>query len=213
MRTRAILTSATLCVSAACLVSTPAPADLACQARATSSLTRTVDFEALHAYGTGATGFHWDFGDGTSSTEQNPSHTYPAGSNIYRAILTVTDAGLPQMACRDTVEVPINIIIDRTCWGTASTRWGDAPLGVQFDGRGQNFPDPPPYRCEWTFGDGTTSDLCAPFHAYSPGTYWAVFTLHTSIRGYQCSTLRITALDVPTPVRQARWGRLKQLYR
>ena len=26
------------------------------------------------------TAWHWDFGDGNSSTEQNPTHTYTAGS-------------------------------------------------------------------------------------------------------------------------------------
>ncbi|MGD9193392.1 MAG: PKD domain-containing protein, partial [Desulfobacterales bacterium] len=34
----------------------------------------------------------WDFGDGTTSTEQNPSHLYP-NSGIYTVSLTVTGAG------------------------------------------------------------------------------------------------------------------------
>lgn len=35
-------------------------------------------------------GYSWDFGDGTTSTEQNPVHTFP-GANTYIVILTVTD--------------------------------------------------------------------------------------------------------------------------
>ena len=36
------------------------------------------------------TGWNWDFGDGTTSTEQNPSHTYTA-AGTYDVSLTVTD--------------------------------------------------------------------------------------------------------------------------
>jgi len=35
-----------------------------------------------------ATGYHWDFGDGTTSTDENPSHIYPSG-NVYVITLTV----------------------------------------------------------------------------------------------------------------------------
>lgn len=34
--------------------------------------------------------FHWDFGDGTTSEEQNPRHTYEKVGD-YTAVLTVTD--------------------------------------------------------------------------------------------------------------------------
>ena len=37
------------------------------------------------------TGFHWDFGDGNESTQQNPVHTY-GEEGIYTVSLTVTDA-------------------------------------------------------------------------------------------------------------------------
>lgn len=37
-----------------------------------------------------ATSYVWNFGDGTTSTAQNPSHTYAAGT--YTATLTVTSA-------------------------------------------------------------------------------------------------------------------------
>lgn len=41
---------------------------------------------------TGATAWSWDFGDGTSSTLQNPSHTY-TDSGLYVVTLTVTGSG------------------------------------------------------------------------------------------------------------------------
>jgi PKD repeat protein len=211
--TDALTLAALSTVSAACLIATPAPADLACQARASYSFGTTWDFEALYANESGAIGFLWNFGDGGSSTLQNPSHNYTS-SGIYHATLTVTDAGVPQQTCRDTVEIPVNVSIDPGCFGGADPRWGDAPLGVQFSCGGSGFiHDPPPYSVTWSFGDGETSDLCSPYHVYSVGTYWAVFTFTTSVQTYQCSTVRITALESPTPVLRTAWGRLKQLYR
>jgi len=41
--------------------------------------------------------YHWDFGDGKSSTEANPSHRYRKSGN-YLAVLTVTDGDLTDTA-------------------------------------------------------------------------------------------------------------------
>lgn len=48
-----------------------------------------------------ATSWHWDFGDGNSSTQQNPQHTY-AISGSYMVTLTVSD-GCDTMSVQDTV--------------------------------------------------------------------------------------------------------------
>ena len=52
----------------------------------------TVSFSSDGSYDPDGTivSYSWDFGDGTTSTEQNPSHTYN-GVNKYSARLTVTD--------------------------------------------------------------------------------------------------------------------------
>ncbi|MGB3525077.1 MAG: gliding motility-associated C-terminal domain-containing protein, partial [Flavobacteriales bacterium] len=48
-----------------------------------------------------ATQFLWDFGDGTTSTEINPAHTFPMGSaEVYEICLTaMTDNGCPDIYC------------------------------------------------------------------------------------------------------------------
>jgi hypothetical protein len=50
--------------------------------------TRTVCFQD-NSYGS-ITSWHWDFGDGTTSDEQNPVHTYPRDFAHYVVTLTVT---------------------------------------------------------------------------------------------------------------------------
>ena len=49
-----------------------------------------------------ALSYSWTFGDGTTSTQANPSHTY-AAAGIYQARLTVSDGR------RDSVSPPISI--------------------------------------------------------------------------------------------------------
>jgi len=65
--------------------------------------------------------WHWTFGDGTTSTVQNPLHTYPA-IGVYNASLIVTDAtGCPDtFAHTVTIKAPITLtptITDPLCNG------------------------------------------------------------------------------------------------
>lgn len=65
-----------------------------------------VDFASAVFGGTGAYAFKWRFGDGATSAEQNPSHTF-SGSGTFEAVFTLTDAGLPGQACRDTARIVV----------------------------------------------------------------------------------------------------------
>ncbi|MCS4139565.1 PKD repeat protein, partial [Salinibacter ruber] len=62
----------------------------------------TVDFTDQSSDGDGTVqSYSWDFGDGTTSTQQSPSHTY-ASSGTYTVSLTVTDdAGATATATQD----------------------------------------------------------------------------------------------------------------
>lgn len=61
----------------------------------------TVTFTDLS---TGATSWFWDFGDGNTSTLQNPVHTY-AGQNTYTVTLTVSNANCPDDVLAQSVVV------------------------------------------------------------------------------------------------------------
>ncbi|MDF2958135.1 MAG: Serine protease [Candidatus Alkanophagales archaeon MCA70_species_1] len=53
----------------------------------------TVNFKAeAHDPDGDELSYHWDFGDGYTSTNKNPTHTYKSGGN-YSVTLTVTDSG------------------------------------------------------------------------------------------------------------------------
>ncbi len=53
--------------------------------------------------------YQWNFGDGFTSTRQNPEHFYSA-SGTYRAMLSV----ITKSGCQDSVEYPIDVIVHKT---------------------------------------------------------------------------------------------------
>lgn len=48
--------------------------------------------------------WHWDFGDGTTSTQQNPNHTYNTQGNFNAQLIVQTAYG-----CSDTVRFPVKV--------------------------------------------------------------------------------------------------------
>lgn len=69
----------------------------------------TVDFMSTS---TDATDYAWDFGDGTSSTSINPSHTYTS-SGSFEVCLTVSNSCSSDTFCETiTVSLPENVVFD-----------------------------------------------------------------------------------------------------
>ncbi|MCU0476155.1 MAG: PKD domain-containing protein, partial [Anaerolineae bacterium] len=112
------------------------------------------------------TSYQWDFGDGTRSTDRNPSHTYqaqgtynvflrvrgPGGANRARAIVTVVNPQIP---------APVASF-------QPSEATGDAPFTLQFT----NTSTGQITGYLWNFGDGNTSADASPIHQYQqPGIY------------------------------------------
>jgi PKD repeat protein len=57
-----------------------------------------------------ATSFYWDFGDGTNSAEQNPSHSY-SSPGTYTVTLTATGEGGSNSVSKSlTITLPVNIV-------------------------------------------------------------------------------------------------------
>lgn len=75
--------------------------------------------------GSPITAWDWDFGDGNTSTQQNPSHTYAAGGT-YNVTLTVTNGAL----CQDVfnMTVTVNTISDPTINPAGPFCGTDAPV-------------------------------------------------------------------------------------
>lgn len=113
-----------------------------------------------------ATSWSWWFGDGGSSIEQHPQHTYTV-PGTYSVRLSVSNAyGTDTLWRTDYIEVLPGPPILANFTGTPTS--GSAPLQVDFtDLSIGNITS-----WQWNFGDGTTSTLQHPSHIFtSPGEY------------------------------------------
>jgi len=114
------------------------------------------------------TSWSWQFGDGGTSTQKNPTKTYSAAGS-YNVKLTVSD-GTTSNSMTQTVTVAAAIIADFS-YSPASPIVGQE---VQFLDNSQGSPT----SWTWNFGDGATSTAKNPTHAYSQsGTYTVKLTV------------------------------------
>lgn len=137
--------------------------------------------------------WEWDFGDGNTSTDENPSHTY-ALSGLYTVSLTAqTDAG-----CLDSYSTTVDVnpfpqasySVPTVCSGSSST-FINTTL----------FP-PTIGSWSWDFGDGSAPNTTEwnPSHTYStPGDYQTQF-IARSQNGVCTDTVTATATVAPLPV-------------
>ena len=115
------------------------------------------------------TGWSWTFGDGGTSTAQNPAHTYTSVGN-YTVSLTVTG---PSGTDTETKANYISALGAPTANFIGSPTSGGAPLTVYFTDQSTGTPS----AWSWTFGDGGTSTAKNPSHVYnSPGLYTVTLT-------------------------------------
>ncbi|MDV0447565.1 hypothetical protein MsAg5_14690 [Methanosarcinaceae archaeon Ag5] len=117
--------------------------------------------------------YNWNFGDGTTSTEKNPTHNYKS-AGVYNVTLNVTDKyatttyTLKNVVVSDTVKADF----------TATNNQGAAPLKVQFTDQSTGSGN---LSYLWNFGDGTTSTDKNPSHTYNQtGTYTVALTVVSS---------------------------------
>ncbi len=119
--------------------------------------------------------WQWNFGDGNSSTEQNPVHIY-ADYGVYSVTLTVTNsAGSDALTKYDYIHVVNNNIPIADF--SVNAREAYNPFWAYFVDQSQNEPT----SWEWEFGDGQGSTDQHPLHIYeNPGFYSIKLTASNS---------------------------------
>ncbi|MDP3462745.1 MAG: PKD domain-containing protein, partial [Bacteroidales bacterium] len=112
--------------------------------------------------------WYWDFGDGNSSTEPNPVHTFQFPGQ-YEVCLTISSA---DSSCYDMQCLPVFVGTDTTLCnamfsyshvGTNNTTIGFTDLSMGT-----------PTNWLWEFGDGTSSSDQNPIHAYNSQGFFEV---------------------------------------
>ena len=114
--------------------------------------------------------WEWDFGDGTTSDEQNPTHTY-LRRGTYTVSLTVKNAYGTSTATKKNY---ITIGMEPKADFSGSPDAGDAPLTVKFTDQSLGQVT----KWTWDFGDGKGSSEQSPVHTYwSGGDYNVILTV------------------------------------
>ena len=138
------------------------------------------------------TSYSWAFGDGNSSSMQDPTHTY-AADGVYTVVLTATNA-----CGTATSTQTVTVVTPPVAGFTANPTNGCAPLTVLFN----NTSSSNATNFEWTFPGGNPSSSIAPNPTVvynTPGTY-AVTLIASNSAGNNTLTQTgfITVNTVPT---------------
>ena len=145
----------------------------------------------------GELSYHWDFGDGGTSFDEDPDHTYQEPGD-YTATVTVTDGagrtGTAEVAV-DVTDPPGNRA--PAVEAAAAPRSGNAPLSVLFTAEGTD-PDGDELTYAWDYGDGGAGTGPRTTHVYAAGgTYTARVTV-TDEGGLSASaTVAVTVGNPP----------------
>ncbi len=149
-----------------------------------------VSFQDLsNPLGGSITGWNWDFGDGNTSTEQNPIHTYIT-SDTFSATLTVTNSA----GCRQTLQQKdfIQVLFSpNASFDYNYTSVCKPPALVNFTNTTKSKPDS---KWQWQFGDGTNSTQFNPSHTYNTSGNFAVSLTATSIEGCSDTAKAVIAI-------------------
>jgi len=141
--------------------------------------------------GSGPLTYLWDFGDGGTSVQANPTHTYAAGGS-YGVTLTVTNN------CGSAVKVnSVTILVAPMAGFNATNTSGCAPLSVQFTNTSTGANS-----YAWTFPGGTPSTSTAqnPLVVYSAAGSYDVTLVVTNPAGSDMLTQSnyVSVNTVPT---------------
>ena len=154
----------------------------------TSCNNLTVDFTQ---YTLGGTLWSWDFGDGTTSSQYSPSHTYPAAGTYDVSLFANDGCSFDTTTVTIVVNQPpvvdFSVLPDSVCINTPFSFINESVGAVS---------------SYWTFGDGTNSSITSPTHFYSASGNYQVTLVGTSLlNGCSASVTQTVHVSV-NPVSQ-----------
>jgi gliding motility-associated-like protein len=141
--------------------------------------------------GSGSLHYHWDFGDGYTSTDQNPIHTYNQNGAFTVSLVAIDSAG-----CTDTLVKPQLIQV------------GDlppvivkipSPICEQNPVLFVNQTSPVPRQIQWDFSDGTSYSGPQVSKSFFSAGQYSVQVINTYSSGCTDTVSRVFTV-VPRPV-------------
>ncbi len=134
--------------------------------------------------------YFWEFGDGETSTLENPTHTYTM-DDIYPVTLTLTD----YYGFTNLISTTAEIADSKPFAGfTCDVADGPEPLTVEFTDLSWSYEG---ITYLWEFGDGGISTEESPVHEYvDDGVYPVTLTVTEEDGDFDIATTAITVTDI-----------------
>ncbi len=139
--------------------------------------------------------FGWSFGDGSTGTGQNPTHTYEHFPEHYNVCLYIWNNAT---GCHDTICQ--TVYVQHGAPATCSAEFTYTITGNEVHFHGPSNADGTHY--QWSFGDGHATDMHNPNHAYTlfPEHYEVCLTVSNTANGCSeesCQTIFIEEENGP----------------
>jgi len=152
-----------------------------------------IDFQDISIGAAPVVYWEWDFGDGNTSLDPQPNHTYTQ-TGTYDVSLTIVDA----RGCTDSLTLPQYIEITQPQADFGLTGAPACPTGV-VSFLDQSNADTLIIGWQWDFGDGNTGVGPQPQHTYnSPGLYDVQLIINDAL-GCTDTLIRPQAVEIFTP--------------
>lgn len=105
--------------------------------------------------------YNWDFGDGASSTQATPLHTY-TNATVADLNYTITLIAQAATGCADTATAPITVYYKPIANYSVVSDTGCSPFAVTFNDLSSGG-----IANDWVFGDGSVlNGIASPLHTY-----------------------------------------------
>jgi PKD repeat protein len=139
----------------------------------------------------------WEFGDGDTSAEKYPVHSYSIAPGVYNACLTINDSCGISTFCQDIYYIQPK----RPPFSTSTDPYNDRLVRFNDETVGSTT-------WQWEFGDGNSADIRNPVHLYPAyKTYNVCLTTGTSMSDSAfCDSIDVVSLY------SSAWHNIASLY-
>ena len=137
------------------------------------------------------TSWQWDFGDGSSSTLQNPTHTYTSSGNYNVSLRVGNSTGCFKTFTRlQYIQINSGVQADFTNNLAVSCT---APATINFTNLSGGTGT---LTYNWNFGDGNTSTLANPIHTYLSAGNYTVTLIAINSMGCRDTIIKPNAISI-----------------
>ena len=147
----------------------------------------------VDSFGSNVVAWNWSFGDGATSTLQNPSHTYITAGTFAPSLIATNSLGSAVHGAGPSISAE-NPTVQFIC----KPEFGPIPLAVQFNCPGVDSSGSNIVTWNWSFGDGATSTLQNPSHTYTTAGTFVPALIATNYLGFAVSVSGPTIVASPS---------------